>query len=59
MDKLLYTVTETAYLLNCSTSKVYKLIAAGKIRCIRSGKIYLINIKDIKAYTRSLFNQCN
>lgn len=32
MYKLLYTVTETAYLLNCSTSKVYKLIAAGKIR---------------------------
>lgn len=31
MNKLIYTVTEAAYLLNCSAAKVYKLIKAGKL----------------------------
>lgn len=53
MNKLIYTVTEAAYLLNCSAAKVYKLIKAGKLPYGKNGHAYILYLEDIRNYARS------
>ncbi len=57
MDKILYSVSEAAYMLNCSTASVYKLIDKGILPYTVKGKSYLLHIDDLKAYARSKVNQ--
>lgn len=42
MQKILLTVTEAAYLVNYSTTAIYKLINSGKLPFVKKGKNYLI-----------------
>lgn len=42
MQKILLTVTEAAYLVNYSTTAIYKLINSGKFPFVKKGKNYLI-----------------
>lgn len=53
MYKFNYTVTEAAYLLNCSASKVYKLIKAGKLPCGKNSHAYILYLEDIRNYAKS------
>ena len=57
MNKLIYTVTEAAYLLNCSAAKVYKLIKAGKLPYGKNGHSYILYLEDIRNYARSSITQ--
>lgn len=59
MPKLIYTVTEAAYLLNCSSAKVYKLIKTGKLPYGKQRHNYILHIDDIRNYARSSVNQSN
>lgn len=42
MQKILLTVTESAYAVNYSTAAIYKLINSGKLPYVKKGKTYLI-----------------
>lgn len=53
MDKILYTITETAYFLNCSTGTIYKLIHEGRIPYVKRRRNYFILYKDIEDYAKS------
>ena len=57
-DKLLLTVSETAYILNCSSASVYKLLHSGQLRYKFHGKAYRISSEDVENYARlSLHNK--
>ena len=50
MDKLLLTVSEVAFMLNCSDGYVYHLINTQKLTAVKRGNRYLIHIDCVKAY---------
>lgn len=52
MDKLVYTVAEAAYKLNCSTGVVYKLIHSSQLDWYKNGKVYLVTLESLQAYIR-------
>lgn len=57
-DKLLLTVSEAAYILNCSSASVYKLIHSGQLRYKIHGRAYRISSEDVENYARlSLHNK--
>ena len=57
-DKLLLTVSEVAYILNCSSAYVYKLIHSGVLRYKMHGKAFRIPSEDVENYVRfSLHNK--
>lgn len=56
MQKILCTVAEAASMLNCSTSKIYKLINRRNLPYAKNGKVILLHIDDINAYARSAAN---
>ena len=58
-DKLLLTVSETAYVLNCSAASVYKLIHAGELRYKMHGKAFRIPSEDVENYVRSSLHNIN
>lgn len=49
-DKLVYRVSEAAYMLNCSTGVIYKLIKNNRVNYYKSGKDYLITLKSLETY---------
>lgn len=51
-DKLLLTVYEAAYILNCSSATIYKLINSGQLRYKNQGKAFRILAEDVENYAR-------
>lgn len=58
-DKLLLTVSEAAYILNCSSAYVYKLIHFGVLRYKMHGKAFRIPSEDVENYVRSSLHNIN
>ncbi len=52
-DRLLLTIAEAAYKLNCSSSQISKLIQEGKFEYTKKKNQYLIHIDSIKAYAHN------
>jgi len=53
-EKLLLTVQETAFTLNCSAATVYKLIHDGKLGFKKHGKAFLVSTEDVVNYSKSV-----
>ena len=58
-DKLLLTVSEAAYILNCSSASVYKLIHFGTIRYKKYGRTFRISSEDVENYARASLHNDN
>lgn len=56
-QKFLLTIAEAAYLLNCSSSHVLKLIHTGKLKYAKKKREYILHIDDIYAYARLSVNK--
>jgi excisionase family DNA binding protein len=52
-DKLLLTVQEAAYALNCSAGTVYKLVHSGNIGFKKQGRSFRVSREDIESYAKS------
>ena len=52
-EKLLLTVPEAAYALNCSSQKIYNLINCGKLGYKRYGREFRICREDVDNYAKS------
>lgn len=50
MEKLLLTVNEAAFKLNCSAGYIYKLIYSKELLATKRGNRYLIHNETVKAY---------
>ncbi len=59
LTKLLLTVNEAAYVLNCSGATIYKMIKEGKVRYYKHGRAYRIAIEDIISYISSVLTTNN
>lgn len=51
-DKLLLSVSEAAYILNCSATSVYKLIHSGQLPFKMHGKAFRVLTEDVENYAR-------
>lgn len=51
-DKLLLSVTEAAYILNCSSATIYKLIHSGQLPYKMHGKAFRVLTEDVENYAR-------
>lgn len=58
-DKLLLTVYEVAYILNCSAGTVYKLIHEGMLRYKMHGRAFRIPSEDVENYVRASLHNDN
>lgn len=54
MNKLLYTPVEAAELLSISRSRLYELMAAGKIGSVKLGSLRRITHDELVAYITHL-----
>lgn len=52
-NKLLLTVPEVAYALNCSAGTVYKLIHNGNFGYKKQGRSFLVYREDLERYVSS------
>ena len=52
-EKLLLTVPETAFALNCSSYKVYMLINDGTLGYKKYGRAFRISREDVENYAKS------
>ncbi len=52
-EKILLTIAEAAYKLNCSSSQISKLLNDGKLEYTKKKNQYLIHIDSIKAYAHN------
>jgi excisionase family DNA binding protein len=52
VDKLLYSVPETAEALNQSRSRTYEQIASGEIPSIKVGKLRRVPVDALKAWVK-------
>ena len=51
-EKLLLSVSEAAYMLNCSAASVYKLIHSGQLPYKKHGKAFRVLTEDVENYAR-------
>jgi len=58
MDKLLLTVPEAATRLGIGRTKLYELIAGGKLRTVRIGRAVRIPASSVIAYVENLQRDC-
>lgn len=56
-NKILLTVAEAAYLLNCSSGHVLKLIHSVKLKYAKKKREYLLHSDDIYAHARLTVNK--
>lgn len=52
IDKLILSVTEAGYYLNCSAGLIYRLIHQGKLPAFKKGREYQILTEDLLRYIR-------
>lgn len=57
MTRLLLTVPEAAEALAISRSKLYELIAAGRVRSVRIDGSRLVPVEALETYVATLLNQ--
>jgi excisionase family DNA binding protein len=48
-DKLAYSIPGAARAIECSERHIYNLVAAGKLRIVKSGRKSLIPARDLRA----------
>lgn len=48
-DKLAYSIPGAARAIECSERHIYNLVAAGKVRLVKSGRKSLIPASDLRA----------
>ena len=58
-EKLLLSVSEAAYMLNCSAASVYKLIHSGQLPYKKHGKAFRVLTEDVENYVRSSLHNIN
>ena len=52
-DRLLLSVQEAAYALNCSAGTVYKLVHSGSIGYKKQGRSFRVSREDVESYAKS------
>lgn len=53
IEKMILSVTDTAFYLNCSASAIYKMIHEGKIPAYKKGREYQILAEDLFRFIES------
>jgi hypothetical protein len=54
LEKLLYTTAETRTVIGCGTTRLYELLASGKLRARRFGHRTMIEAKSLHEFVNSL-----
>jgi excisionase family DNA binding protein len=54
VQKLLLSINDTAHALSLGRTKVYELIAAGRLETVKVGRRTLVPVASVLAFTTSL-----